>query len=59
MDPHLHRVLSARLHEGVQVDRAEAYELAQLEVADPLLQDQAADEGVGHPEVGGRPCDVE
>ena len=59
MEVRLHRVLSARLYERVQVDRAKAYELAHLEVADPLLQDQAAYEGVGHPEVSGRPCDVE
>jgi hypothetical protein len=59
MDPSLHRVLSARLYERVQVDRAKAYELAHLEVADPPLQDEAAYEGVRHPEVGGRPCDVQ
>ena len=59
MDPQLDRIPSTGLDERVQIPGAEPHELAHLEVADPTLQDQAANEGLADAEVGRRAGDVE
>jgi hypothetical protein len=59
MDPGLDRVSSTGLHEGIEVLRTKAHELADFEVADTTLEHEAPNEGLAHSEVGGSSADIE